>query len=246
MGNAMKNVMGRIHSVESFGALDGPGIRYVLFLQGCPLRCVFCHNPDSWDAQGGQAIGSQDVVADIWRYRSFISRGGVTLSGGEPLAQPEFAASILEGCREMGLHTAVDTSGGVSLLACRPAVDAADMLLLDIKAAEDGLFRAITGRGIDNTMELLGYCEERGKRVWIRHVLVPGWTLAPGPLHALGKLLADFRCIERVELLPFHKMGEYKWTALGRHYTLAETPPPSAGEVDGARAVLEGYGLNVR
>ena len=101
----MTNVMGRIHSVESFGALDGPGIRYVLFLQGCPLRCLFCHNPDSWNAEGGQAIGSVDVVRDILRYQNFIRRGGVTLSGGEPLLQPDFAASILEGCRENGLHT---------------------------------------------------------------------------------------------------------------------------------------------
>ena len=151
----MTNVMGRIHSVESFGALDGPGIRYVLFLQGCPLRCLFCHNPDSWNTEGGQAIGSVDVVRDILRYESFIRRGGVTLSGGEPLLQPDFAASILEGCRENGLHTALDTSGGVSLLACRQAVDAADMLLLDMKAANDPLFRTLTGRGMDNTLEIL-------------------------------------------------------------------------------------------
>lgn len=242
----MENVMGRIHSVESFGALDGPGIRYVLFLQGCPLRCLFCHNPDSWDAQGGQEIGSKDVVADIWRYRHFIRRGGVTLSGGEPLMQPDFAASILEGCRELGLHTAVDTSGGVSLLACRQAVDAADMLLLDMKAADDALFRALTGRGMDNTMGILGHCETTGKRVWIRHVLVPGYTLKKEQLHKLGKLLADYRCIERVELLPFHKMGEYKWAELGREYTLWDTQPPEPGQVDEARAILQGYGLDVR
>ena len=112
----MTNVTGRIHSVESFGALDGPGIRYVLFLQGCPLRCLFCHNPDSWRPDGGQEIGSVDVVQDILRYRNFIHHGGVTLSGGEPLMQPAFCASILEGCRENGLHTALDTSGAVSLL----------------------------------------------------------------------------------------------------------------------------------
>ena len=124
----MENVFGTIHSVESFGALDGPGVRYVLFLQGCPLRCLFCHNPDSWETGKGQRIGSADVVADILRYRHFIEKGGVTLSGGEPLMQPEFAASILEGCRENGLHTALDTSGAVPLLACQKAVDTAEML----------------------------------------------------------------------------------------------------------------------
>lgn len=170
----MENVMGRIHSVESFGALDGPGIRYVLFLQGCPMRCAFCHNPDSWNAQGGEKVGSKAVVADILRYRNFIQKGGVTLSGGEPLMQPEFAASILEGCRENGLHTAIDTAGSVSLFHCRRAVDQADLLLLDIKAARDELFRKITGRGMDNTLELLNHCENVRKPVWIRHVLVPG------------------------------------------------------------------------
>lgn len=242
----MENVIGYIHSVESFGALDGPGVRYVLFLQGCPLRCLFCHNPDSWAVGRGQPIGSADVVRDILRYRHFIEKGGVTLSGGEPLMQPEFAASILEGCRENGLHTALDTSGGVPLLACRQAVDAADMLLLDMKAADEALFRRITGRSMDNTLEILEHCEDTGKRVWIRHVLVPGLTLEEAQLHALGRLLRRYGCIERVELLPFHKMGEYKWEALGAPYTLSETQPPPAEAVDRAREILRGYGLDAR
>lgn len=242
----MTNVMGRIHSVESFGALDGPGIRYVLFFQGCPLRCVFCHNPDSWHMEGlGQEIGSKEVLQDILRYRNFISGGGVTLSGGEPLMQPDFAASILEGCRENGLHTALDTSGAVSLLYCRHAVEGADMLLLDMKAAEDALFRRITGRGMDNTLDILNHCENIQKRVWIRHVLVPGLTLQKEQLHVLGKLLKPYRCIERVELLPFHKMGEYKWEMLKQPYTLTDTQPPKAGEVERAREILSGYGLDV-
>ncbi len=242
----MENVIGYIHSVESFGALDGPGVRYVLFLQGCPLRCLFCHNPDSWAVGRGQPIGSADVVRDILRYRHFIEKGGVTLSGGEPLMQPEFVAAILEGCRENGLHTALDTSGGVPLLACRQAVDAADMLLLDMKAADEALFRRITGRSMDNTLEILEHCEDTGKRVWIRHVLVPGLTLEEAQLHALGRLLRRYGCIERVELLPFHKMGEYKWEALGAPYTLSETQPPPAEAVDRARELLRGYGLDAR
>lgn len=241
----MTNVKGRIHSVESFGALDGPGIRYVLFMQGCPLRCLFCHNPDSWHMEEGKEIGSQEVLQDILRYRNFISRGGVTLSGGEPLMQPDFAASILEGCRENGLHTALDTSGAVSLLYCRQAVEGADMLLLDMKAAEDGLFRRITGRGMDNTLDILNHCENVHKRVWIRHVLVPGLTLQKEQLHKLGKLLKPYRCIERVELLPFHKMGEYKWEMLKQPYTLADTQPPKTEEVEMAKQILSGYGLDV-
>ena len=242
----MTNVTGRIHSVESFGALDGPGIRYVLFLQGCPLRCLFCHNPDSWRPDAGQEIGSVDVVQDILRYRHFIRRGGVTLSGGEPLMQPDFCASILEGCREHSLHTALDTSGAVSLLHCRKAVDAADMLLLDIKAADDALFRRITGRGMDNTLEILNRCENTMKPVWIRHVLVPGLTLEREQLHRLGRLLKPYRCIERVELLPFHKLGEYKWESLQLGYTLGDTQPPEPEQVEEARFLPQGYGLNVR
>ena len=242
----MKDVAGRIHSVESFGALDGPGIRYVLFLQGCPLRCAYCHNPDSWDARAGQEIGAADVVRDILRYRHFISRGGVTLSGGEPLLQPEFAADILDGCREHGLHTALDTAGSVSLLACRQAVEAADLLLLDIKAADDALFRKITGRGIDNTLDVLNHCENQGIPGWIRHVVVPGLTLDRAALQQLGRLLRPYTCIERVELLAFHKMGEYKWAEMRAPYTLGATQPPREEEMDEARAILRGFDLEVR
>lgn len=242
----MKNVMGRIHSVESFGALDGPGLRYVLFLQGCPLRCLFCHNPDSWKSEGGQLIGSIDVMNDILRYRNFIKNGGVTLSGGEPLIQPEFVNSILDGCHEDSLHSAIDTSGGVSLLACKDAVDKADLLLLDIKAANDELFRKITGRSIDNTLDILQERERIEKPVWIRHVLVPGLTLENNQLHELGRLLQNYTCIERVELLPFHKMGEYKWEALGLSYTLKKTQPPDIKQVEQARILLRGFGLPVK
>ena len=241
----LKNVMGHIHSVESFGALDGPGIRYVLFMQGCPLRCLFCHNPDTWHFQGRET-GSVDVVNDILRYKNFIKNGGVTLSGGEPLLQPEFVASIIEGCHENGLHTAIDTSGAVALLSCEKAVETADLLLLDIKAADDALFRKITGRSIDNTLEMLDARERMGKPVWIRHVLVPGLTLIDSELHKLGQLLKPYTCVERVELLPFHKMGEYKWDALGEKYTLRDTRPPEPEQVEHARALLRGFGLPVR
>jgi pyruvate formate lyase activating enzyme len=242
----LKNVMGRIHSVETFGALDGPGIRYVLFLQGCPLRCVYCHNPDSWCVQSGQEISSIDVVKDILRYKNFLKNGGVTLSGGEPLMQAEFAASIIEGCIENGLHTAIDTSGGVSLLLCREPVELADLLLLDIKAADEQLFKKITGHSINNTLEILAARERIGKPVWIRHVLVPGITMDDTQINKLGRLLRYYSCIERVELLPFHKMGEYKWEELGEKYTLSETQPPKPEEVEHARNLLRKFGLPVK
>lgn len=242
----MKNVTGRIHSVESFGALDGPGLRYVLFLQGCPMRCLYCHNPDSWQPESGQLVGSADILEDILRYKNFIVHGGVTFSGGEPLMQPAFVSSLLDGCREHGLHSAVDTSGGVSLPVCREPVDKADLLLLDIKAADDMLFRKITGRSMDNTLDVLRERERVRKPVWIRHVLVPGLTLPASQLLKLGRLLRPYACIERVELLPFHKMGEYKWAALGLSYTLGATPPPGEKEVEYARERLRDFGLPVK
>lgn len=186
----MKSVTGRIHSVESFGALDGPGIRYVLFLQGCPLRCLYCHNPDTWHRERGQEIRSDEVVADILRYRRFLKNGGVTLSGGEPLMQPEFAAAILEGCREQGLHTAVDTARRGTAAFLPAGGGAGGPAAAGYQAADDALFRRLTGRGMENTLELLDYCENEGKPVWIRHVLVPGLTLEDGTAASAGPFAA--------------------------------------------------------
>ena len=165
---------GYLHSVETFGALDGPGIRYVLFLQGCPLRCGFCHNPDTWQACTGKAVTPEDAFEDILKYKNFISSGGVTLSGGEPLLQPEFCQALISLCHSAGIHCAVDTAGSIPLDFCRQAVDAADLLLLDIKALDPTLCQELTGQDNQNALALLEYCEAAQKAVWIRHVLVPG------------------------------------------------------------------------
>ncbi len=206
---------GRIHSFESFGTLDGPGIRYVVFMQGCALRCRYCHNPDTWDPQGGRLMTVSEIMKQIESCRNYIRSGGVTLSGGEPLRQPEFALALLESCRQSGFHTAVDTAGSVPLEISRPVIDAADMLLLDIKAQDPELCRKLTG--YDNSHELasLDYCEKTGKTVWIRHVLVPGWTLDFERLKKLAAFLKPYQCIKRIDLLPFHKMASFKWEKLG-------------------------------
>ena len=240
-----KSITGRIHSVETFGALDGPGIRYVVFFQGCPLRCLYCHNPDALCPTDGQEKTSAEVVGEIRRYKSFIRSGGVTLSGGEPLMQPAFALDILRRCQTEGLHVAVDTSGGVELEYCREVVEEADLLLLDIKALDDLLCRRLTGRGNDNALRILDLREQMGKPVWVRHVLVPGYTLDNRLLSGLADFLTGYTCVERVELLPFHKMGEYKWEALKRPYDLAETPEPTAEEVAAAKKLFADRGLPI-
>lgn len=239
------SVTGRIHSVETFGALDGPGIRYVVFLQGCPLRCLYCHNPDALCFTDGTEKTAKEVVEEIVRYKSFIQSGGVTLSGGEPLAQPAFALEILRRCQEQGLHVAIDTSGGVELEFCRPVVKEADLLLLDIKALDDGLCRKLTGCSNAGALRILDERQRLGRPVWIRHVLVPGYTLREDLLDELAAFLTSYTCVERVELLPFHKMGEYKWEQLGRAYELADTPPPTPDQVAAAKKLFSQRGLPV-
>lgn len=233
----------RIHSIETFGALDGPGIRYVLFLQGCPLRCLYCHNPDTWHPNGGRLITLSETFDDILRYRNFIARGGVTLSGGEPLLQADFCEELLDFCHENHIHTAIDTAGSLPLSTCLKAVDSADLILLDIKSLNNVLHRKITGLGNENCLALLNHREETGKPVWIRHVLVPGLTLKEPLLEELARFLKGYTCIQKVELLPFHKMGEYKWAELNAAYSLADTLVPTAEEVKRAKEIFISHGL---
>jgi len=236
---------GYIHSLESFGAVDGPGIRYVVFFQGCPLRCIFCHNPDSWAFGQGSEMSVDEVVDKILPLRPFYQKGGITLSGGEPLAQPEFAAALLRRLKEEGFHTAVDTAGSIPLERCREAVDLADLILLDIKAYDPDLCRTVTGQDGAGAKALLDYCQSVGKSVGIRHVLVPGYTLNDEALQTLADFLAPYTCIERVDPLPFHQMGAHKWDSLQIPYPLKDCSTPDAADVDHAKEIFLSRGLPV-
>ena len=252
-----KDVTGAVHSVETLGALDGPGLRYIVFLQGCLLRCKYCHNPDTWACSGGTRITAGEQADEILRYRRYIT-GGITVSGGEPLLQPEFTEALIRECRSRGIsHAAIDTSGAVPLEKCRAAVDSADLILLDIKAFDDAVALELTGLGTKNAWELLNYCEASGKAVWIRHVLTPGITVfengadgkpfadgdafrAGNPMLTDGAArLREYRCIAKIELLPFHKMGEYKWDELKIPCPLKGTEEPSEVTVQRSRAIFE-------
>lgn len=232
---SIRNIAGRIHSLESFGAVDGPGVRFVVFLQGCPLRCRYCHNPDTWEPAGGRSVAVGEILDRIDVCRNFIRSGGVTLSGGEPLLQPEFVRALLAGCRALGFHTALDTAAPLPPRETFPVAELADLILLDIKAADPALCRELTGRDNRNAFALLDYCEAIGKPVWIRHVLVPGVTLVRDRLEMLAERIGGRRCVEKVELLPFHKLGQYKYRELGISFPLAETPEPAAEELEMAR-----------
>lgn len=241
------STLGRIHSVETFGAVDGPGIRYVVFFQGCRLRCLYCHNPDSWDLFGGEEKSAEEVFKDICRYKNFIKKGGVTLSGGEPLMQIEFASELVDLCRGHGLHVALDTAGSVDLSVSREVIDKVNMVLLDIKTFDPVLSAKLTGKEatLDMALATLGYCETINKPIWIRHVIVPSYTLDENRLTKIAEYLSKFKCIERVDLLPFHKMGEYKWEVLHEPYQLSSTLAPTAEQMEMAYSIFKNHGLNV-
>lgn len=238
-------VKGYIHSIESFGALDGPGIRYVLFMQGCALRCLYCHNPDTWKMDEGKVVSSDEIMKDILKYANFISSGGITFSGGEPLLQPEFCLDLIKQCKSYGIHTAIDTAGAVDLSYSSSCISESDMLLLDIKDLDYFGAIKLTGHENTNTLATLDFCEKIKKPVWIRHVLVPGYTLDSKKLNALAEFLSLYTCIDRIELLPFHKMGEYKWEHFDYNYKLYNTPVPDEFEVRNAYEIFKAYNLPV-
>lgn len=235
---------GWVHSTETFGTADGPGIRYVLFLSGCPLRCQYCHNPDTWHRQDGTPTPVEDVLADIAGYRGFIrANGGVTLSGGEPLVQPRFCKAVLHGCKAMGLHTALDTSGYLGHLADDALLADVDLVLLDIKAATGSRYHQITGVDLKPTIRFAEDLAAINKAVWLRYVLVPGLTDDMNEIRSLARFAAGLGNVERVDVLPFHKLGEHKWRDLGLHYRLERVQPPSPALLDEACETFRAAGL---
>jgi pyruvate formate lyase activating enzyme len=244
---AGSSARGWLHSFESFATGDGPGIRCLVFLQGCPLRCRYCHNPDTWRPRVGREVGAPEVLAEIVKYRSYLraSGGGVTLTGGEPLYQPELAAELLEACQREGLHTAVDTAGPMPAASVARALAATDLVLHDVKSIDPEQHEWLTGVALEPVLAFARELAALGKPTWIQHVLVPGVTLRDDLLERLAAFIAELANVERVVLLPFHKLGEAKWQALGREYALAATPPASAEDVARARAIFERRGLRV-
>lgn len=237
---------GRIHSVETFGAVDGPGTRYVVFMQGCPLRCIYCCNPDTWDAKGGKTISVRQLVKEIEKYKNYIMEGGVTFTGGEPLLQSKFVLQATKKLKKLGLHVAIDTSGVIPLQETKKVIDACDLVLLDIKALDSALHQTLTGLPNERTLQTLSYCETIKKPVWIRHVIVPTYTLDVEKLEELAKYLTQFTCIKNIELLALHHMGQFKWEELGVPYTLKDVKTPTKEEMDKVKAIFTKYKLPVR
>lgn len=238
------NVEGYVHSVETGGAVDGPGLRFVVFLTGCALRCLYCHNPDTWHMPDGKKTGVASLLNEIALYRDFLVRtgGGVTATGGEPLAQPEFVTALFQGCKALGLHTALDTSGFLGANATDALLAATDLVLLDIKSFDPETYKRLTGGNLAPTLRFAERLSAMGKPTWLRYVLVPGLTDDLTSIEALAAYAGGLG-MAKVEVLPFHKMGESKWEALKLPYTLKDTQPPSAELVARVKRIFAGHGL---
>lgn len=236
-------MIGRIHSFESFGTVDGPGVRFVTFMQGCPLRCQFCHNPDTWDPNGNcqYEFTPEQLRDEVVKYRSFIKSGGVTVSGGEPLMQSEFVAEFFRLCHAEGLHTALDTSGAIITDKVLKVLDNTDLVLLDIKTMDAELYPTLTGVKQNNNLAFLDILEERKIKTWVRHVVVPNLTDNDEWLRKLGEHVSHYDCVEKIEILPYHTLGTYKYEKLGEKYKLEGVPALSAQRANEIRSMMSQY-----
>ncbi len=250
---------GYIHSTESFGSVDGPGVRFVIFVSGCPMRCQFCHNPDTWNMQAGEKKSADELLKQAGekksadellkqalRYRAYWKDGGgITVSGGEPLMQIDFLLELFKKAKEQGIHTTIDTSGAPFTREepffgkFNELMKYTDLLLVDIKHIDEEQHKILTGRTNKNILDMAEYLSEIGKPVWIRHVLVPERSDYDGYLEKLHEFIKTLKNVEKVEILPYHTLGEYKWKELGYDYPLAGIDPPSKERIENANRILE-------
>lgn len=238
-------IRGRIHSIETFGSVDGPGVRFVIFLQGCAMRCKFCHNADTWKLQSGDLRSADELIDQALRYRPYWGdEGGITVSGGEPLLQIDFVTELFRKAKEKGIHTVIDTAGqpftseGEWFEKFRNLMQYTDLLLVDIKEMDPEKHRKLTGVRNENILSMIRYLNEIGKPVWIRQVLVPGWTDASEDLKKEREFLNGLSNVQKVEVLPYHTMGAYKWKLLGIPYALEGVKSPTAQQVRAAENIL--------
>lgn len=233
---------GHIHSVESFGTVDGPGIRLVVFFKGCPMRCLYCHNPDTWDLSGGKEMTTDEILEEYEKGSGFYKNGGITATGGEPLMQLEFLTELFTKAHAKGIHTCLDTSGIMfskdRIQEFEALSDVCDLVMLDIKHIDDEEHKKLTAHSNKNVLAYLDFLEERGKDVWLRHVVVPGITLDDEYLAQLGKLAGRYRNIKALDVLPYHSMAKPKYEKLGMEYPLSATPDATKEDAVRAKNVI--------
>ena len=236
---------GRLHSFETFGSVDGPGVRFLVFLSGCGFRCKYCHNPDTWARPAALEMTADEVLAKALRYREYWgAEGGITVSGGEPLLQIEFLTELFEKAKQKGVNTCVDTAAGPFTRdepwfgTFRRLMDVTDLVLLDLKHIDPAAHRELTGEDNANVLDCAKFLSEIGKDVWIRHVLVPGVTDGIDSLRRLGAFIKTLANVQRVEVLPYHTLGVAKWKSLGLPYALEGVSPPTEEQIALARRLL--------
>lgn len=240
--------IGYYHSYEITGAVNGPGVRFTLFLSGCPLRCQYCSNADTWTLRNGRRVTMGRMMDEVAKYADFVTtaHGGITVSGGEPMLQIRFLEALLRRCKDdLGLHTAVDTSGFLGARATDEFLDLVDLFLLDIKSGDPETYRMVTSAELEPTLRFARRLSGRGNRMWVRFVLVPGVTDAPENVEAVAAFVATLSGVDRVQVLPFHQLGAAKWAELGLDYQLAEVLPPSSELLEHVQDQFRAHGLNV-
>lgn len=233
---------GYIHSLESFGTVDGPGIRFVVFLQGCPMRCKYCHNPDTWQMKSGMEMSAEEILSRYESYRTFLKNGGITVTGGEPLMQMEFVTELFTKAKDRGIHTCLDTSGVTfskqKLAQFDELMRVTDLVLLDIKHIDDEEHKRLTGFSNKNILIFARYLNKRNKPVWIRHVVIPGITMNEEYLKRLGVFIGKLSNVKAIDVLPYHDMGKKKYEAMNMEYALKDTPVLSSGEALKAKEII--------
>lgn len=235
-------IKGHIHSLETFGTVDGPGIRFVLFMQGCHLKCQYCHNPDTWALDGGKTMTLEEVLSEIEPYLNYYksSGGGLTVSGGEPTLQAGFVARLFQEVKKRwDLHTTLDSNGFNDMNRIEELIEATDLVLLDLKHINDEKHKVLTGKSNERMLETARWLSDHGKKMWIRHVYVPGIHDDEEDLRNLGRFIGTLNGVEKFEILPYHQMGIYKWELLGKEYPLEGVPSPTQEEVDRAYRLIE-------
>ncbi len=236
----------RIHSMETFGSVDGPGVRFVLFLQGCRMRCRYCHNPDSWKLDGGEEKSAEEILNYALRYKSYWgTQGGITVSGGEPLLQIDFLLEFFKACKEAGIHTTIDTAAGPFtreepfFSKFEELMQYTDLLMVDVKDIDPERHLDLTRVKLDNIIDCLRFLDSISKPVWLRHVLVAGYTDDDGEILRFKEFAQSLHNVRKIEVLPYHSFGMYKWEALGMKYSLADVEPPSAERVEQVLNMLD-------
>lgn len=238
-------MVGRIHSIETFGTVDGPGVRYVIFVQGCPMRCQYCHNPDTWDMQAGTPREVDDLLEDYEKYRPYLTNGGLTVTGGEPLMQIDFLIELFRKAKAKNIHTCIDSSGVTFnrnnekfMEKLDELLKYTDLIMLDIKHIDDEQHKVLTGHSNAHILDFARYLNEQDFPIWIRHVTVPGITYKSEYLQQLGSFLGELDNVKALDVLPYHTMGVPKYEALGIEYPLKDVPALEKAEAAKARDII--------